>query len=128
MNEHASPIDPAAFERIEQLESMGARGVIVRVLSAYLSESPALAARIGAAGRDGDPADLFHAAHALKSSSANVGAMTLSHLCQEAETLGRSGTASDAGGVTAILAEFARVQEVLQARLVREQAGARKTK
>jgi HPt (histidine-containing phosphotransfer) domain-containing protein len=54
-------------------------------------------------------------AHALKSSSANVGARRLSSLCKEMETVARTGLAEKAAGLMAAVdAEFARVQEALR--------------
>jgi HPt (histidine-containing phosphotransfer) domain-containing protein len=47
--------------------------------------------RLQAAIEAGDCTTQCHAAHALKSSSANVGAQTLSRSCRELETNARNG-------------------------------------
>ena len=115
------PIDSAAFATIENLEALGATGVVQRVLSAYLSEAPPLLERLEAALREVSADELSRAAHSLKSSSSNVGALVLSSLCQQAEALGRSGTCAGATAIVdSIRSEFGRVRETLEVRLASE--------
>ena len=73
-----------------------------------------LLARLREAIERADATGVREAAHALKSSSANVGAIRLSSLFKELEALGRSGSVEGAPeSVGAIDAEFARVKEAL---------------
>ena len=61
-----------------------------------------------------DAETLGKTAHRLKSASANLGAMTLSAICRELETAGRSGQIDDAERlVAAIRSEHRRVSDAL---------------
>jgi HPt (histidine-containing phosphotransfer) domain-containing protein len=61
------------------------------------------------------PEALFNAAHALKSSSATLGAGSLATLCQELETMGKAGDLEDAPRKAGQLeAEYERVKAELQ--------------
>ncbi len=67
---------------------------------------------------NGDAALLHHASHALKSASANVGAVILSLHCKELEAMAQCGVVSDAASiVTAILEDYRAVEIALSARL-----------
>lgn len=64
---------------------------------------------------DGDAALLANAAHALKSSSFNVGANAFASLCQEVEQLGREGRMRRLlGRVDALQLEWRRVEAALR--------------
>ncbi len=69
-----------------------------------------------------DPNAVKAAAHTLKSSSAQVGAVRLSALCKELEALGRSGSL---GGAAELAEEIAGELESTCERLVAEAFGAR---
>ena len=88
----AASLDPAALESLAGLEQAGNPDLVARVVEAYLSSSSKLAAEVRAGAAAGDPKRMAAAAHTLKSSSAQVGAMKLSMLCKEIEALGRSGS------------------------------------
>jgi HPt (histidine-containing phosphotransfer) domain-containing protein len=61
-----------------------------------------------------DATALAHAAHTLKSSSANVGALGMAELCQELQVLGRAGSIVAAPPLVEQLAcEFERVRQAL---------------
>jgi HPt (histidine-containing phosphotransfer) domain-containing protein len=60
-----------------------------------------------------DVARVHHASHALKSVSANVGAVTLSSHCRELEAIARSGTVCDAATIVGVIIEDYRVAEML---------------
>jgi HPt (histidine-containing phosphotransfer) domain-containing protein len=65
----------------------------------------------GATNRD---ATLLHqASHALKSASANVGAITLSSRCKELEAMAQSGVVSDAALMVRTILEDYRTAETL---------------
>ena len=68
----------------------------------------------------GDAALLYRASHALKSASANLGAIALSAHCQELEALSKSGTVTDAARlVKAIREDYRTVEARLSDRLPR---------
>ncbi len=83
----------------ELLDVMGDTfGDLVRV---YLEDAPRLVASLEAASISGDAAAFGMAAHSLKSSSANLGAMGLSELAREAEAQARTGRVTDPAGQAA---------------------------
>jgi HPt (histidine-containing phosphotransfer) domain-containing protein len=112
------PIDAETLGRLEELEAMGARGLVSRVLTAYLQEAPVLMERIEQAVESGDPKAMLQAAHALRSSSTNVGALALAERCGAAEATGRSGELGGAASpAPSLRAEFEAVRRALAARL-----------
>ncbi len=84
-------IDASAFEKIMRLSPQGANELVRQVVAAYLKGANREWARFDRALAEGDVAQLAGAAHALKSSSLNVGASRLSGLCGEIEQQGRAG-------------------------------------
>ncbi len=94
-------IDAQALDTIRQLRP----GLLLRVLNAWLAESPGLYQDMVQAAGQGDGAALFRAAHTLKNSSANVGARHLSQLCAELEQRGRHGQLDE---IDVAMAELAR--------------------
>lgn len=62
----------------------------------------------------GDAAAMQRAAHSLKSTSANLGAMMLAQMCKELETMGRAGTTDNAILLLPVLEdEYDRVCEAI---------------
>ena len=59
----------------------------------------------------GDAALLYRASHALKSASANLGAVVLSIHCKELEALSKSGTVMDAARLVNAIREDYRIVE-----------------
>ncbi|MBK7673875.1 MAG: response regulator [Candidatus Accumulibacter sp.] len=113
------PINPRALDAIRHLPGPNGALLVQKVIGAYLADTPARFAQLRAATDAGDADALRKAAHALKSSSANVGADPLAALYKELETLGRQGTVDGAGTLLAAAeAELARVLTVLAATLV----------
>jgi CheY-like chemotaxis protein/HPt (histidine-containing phosphotransfer) domain-containing protein len=89
-------IDPKALDQIRQLDQDGSAGILERVLQIYLDESSDLFSKIRDAINKNDAQGLRAAAHSLKSSSAQVGAMELSEFCKEMESIGRRESVSGA--------------------------------
>jgi HPt (histidine-containing phosphotransfer) domain-containing protein len=107
-------LDPSALAVIRALPGGDGEALIDRVIGAYLDHSPSLLRSLRAALDQGIAEDLGRTAHALKSSSVNVGAHRLSGLARELEGQARDGTTSGAPAlVAAIGAEHARVCEAL---------------
>jgi HPt (histidine-containing phosphotransfer) domain-containing protein len=108
-----APIDTPTIDRL--LESVGADEAFLDELTeAYLADAPVHLAAIRGALDAGSAEDLVRPAHTLKSSSATVGALTLSGYARELELDARSG--SVAGGeerLSAAEAEFRRVAKAL---------------
>lgn len=89
-----------------------------KIIAVYLEDAPRLIAQLEHATVDGNPIALRIAAHTLKSSSANVGAMTLSEAARDLEEGARAGTMKNPEVLVArIVTEFAQVRSALQSKL-----------
>jgi len=89
-----------------------------RIITVFLEDTPQLLAQLEQAALAPDFAALREAAHSLKSSSANLGAMALSAAAKRIELGARMQTLDRPAVAVAILAdEFARARNALQAKL-----------
>lgn len=89
---------------------------LIELIDVYLDDTPARLTQLQRALDNGDAETLSREAHTLKSSSANVGAMTLSAMAQRIEHAGRAGKAESlVAEVRHILTIFAQVKATLQA-------------
>ncbi len=89
-----------------------------KIIAVYLEDAPRLIAQLERAAVSGDPIALRVAAHTLKSSSANVGASTLSEAARDLEEGARDGTMKKPEVMVArIVTEFAQVRSALQSKL-----------
>ena len=102
-------------EVLEELaEVLG--GDLSPLIDTYLADAPNLITRLEAAAAEPDYTQLYQAAHALKSSSANLGAMTLSAAARRIELGARAGQLDRPAVAVAMLAdEFDRVRAALRA-------------
>ena len=87
----ALAIDPRAFDKIRALSPAGGDHLVCQVVDAYLKAAGREWARFDQGLAKGDAQQLASAAHALKSSSFNVGAGRFAGLCSEIEQIGRDG-------------------------------------
>ncbi len=85
-------IDRYILQSIRQMAGANADEFVTKIINNYFEVAPQLLSEIDAAIDTADANKLFQAAHALRSSSANLGAAKLSGICQELESIGRSGT------------------------------------
>jgi two-component system, sensor histidine kinase and response regulator len=113
------PIDKTVLDGIRQLEGAGNHGFFERIISLYLSGAPGLLEGVLSAAEKGDMESLLRAAHTLKSSSANVGAIGLSDLCRKIEGKVRAGEPVAAGDplLPKLEGEFRLAKEALGALL-----------
>jgi HPt (histidine-containing phosphotransfer) domain-containing protein len=83
----ASPelLDPKTIARIRTLSATGTPDLIRRLNDIYESSSSTLLESLRASSRVSNAAAVRKAAHSLKSSSANVGALALAATCGELE-------------------------------------------
>jgi HPt (histidine-containing phosphotransfer) domain-containing protein len=89
--------------------------ILRQIIEHYREDAPQRLQDIRDAVAAGDAQSLRQSAHSLRSSSANLGAMNLSHLCKELEMIGRAGTTT--GGpewLAQVEAEYAKVKVALQ--------------
>ncbi|MRW94522.1 response regulator [Duganella sp. FT80W] len=94
-----------ALDNIRALNPANGDALLERVLHAFLNDTPGQLHTIRLAIASDNPGQLRKAAHSLKSSSANVGALALAQRCKEMEQLGRNQTTA---GAAPLLAEMER--------------------
>ena len=104
-------LNPASLDQLRALDPLGGTAFVTRVLSTFQRSLASHGAGLEQAGRCGDLQALSHAAHALKSASASIGAMTLSARCAALEEAVRTARADALPGlVQAFRAEAGRVR------------------
>ena len=86
-------LDAKALRNLCLLDPNGSTGLLRRVLNTYLSSLARLLGQLDIAEARGDAASIRLVMHTLKSSSASIGALTLSQLCGAAETAVREARA-----------------------------------
>jgi CheY-like chemotaxis protein len=107
-------LDHAVLRQL-QVELGGAEG-LREVIATFLDGTPRFLDALRDASARNDASGMLQAAHALKSSSAMLGAMALSTLCVELERVSRAGTVVDAvARVAAIEALYHAVTLALEA-------------
>lgn len=104
-------------EVVEDLrEVMGVE--FLSLIRVFLEDTPRTLERLQAAADSGDTASLVAAAHSLKSTSANLGALDMSELARQIEHGGRAATLAQPQLLVArLVAEFLRVESALRALL-----------
>jgi CheY-like chemotaxis protein len=111
-------IDPGALDELSQIQQGGSGDLVVRVVLAYLESAVKLIAELQSAVESSDADSVRTSAHALKSSSANVGALNLADLCQQMEDKGREENLSDTDVLQRrIQQEYERAVAALQLRI-----------
>ena len=92
------PIDAAAFANLLEMTG-GDLEFVDDLVDTYLEEGVSLIERMrtAVAAGDGGTDELLRAAHSLKSSSLNVGALALGEQCRSLEAEARGGPVADAG-------------------------------
>ena len=84
-----SSIDQNVLDGLAQLPQSGSGNLVHRVIQAYLESSAELMTRLGEEIESTNADGIRAHAHALKSSSANVGALNFSGLCKVLEAAGK---------------------------------------
>lgn len=79
-------LETAALARLGELDPGGASRLIERVLEAFRVSVARLRPQFNAARAGGDLSTIRLVAHTLKSSTASIGALQVSHLCAQIET------------------------------------------
>ena len=110
-------LDHHALEALRSLERNGAPGVVARVIELYLRDAPVQLDHMADALAKRDAAALRMAAHSLKSSSVNLGAMRLADGCKAVELSAR---ASKLDGLRSMLTELATEFQTVRRALDRE--------
>ncbi len=113
-----APLDPGALEKLRTLLPTGADALIRQVMSAYLKAAEREKGRLEQGLAEGDARLIASAAHALKSSSFNVGANGLAGACSEIEACGRDGQMNEILiRIDALRSEMARVEAAIRQQL-----------
>ena len=87
----SSVLDRTALEGLRALETTDNPGLLGRIIDAYLGDTPKLLEKMKHAIAAEDISEVAKAAHTLKSSSANVGAVELAERCRQLEASAKSG-------------------------------------
>ncbi len=119
---HSSLLDRKVLDDLRKLSVGSQVNYLDKVISLYERDSPRLVKAIHEAIARNEAQALFFAAHSLKSSSALLGAISLSSLCLKLETMGRNDAMHDAASLLQVLNE--EFEGVLRA-LEREKSGNR---
>jgi CheY-like chemotaxis protein len=113
-------LDPTVLAELRQFQGEGELDIVQELAVAFQSETPPLLETLRQAVAEGQPEQLRRAAHNLKGSSHNLGALTMAALSAELETLGKSGTVAGAAGlVTRLEQEYQRVCRALATEIAR---------
>ena len=92
-----------ALDELRKLQSAGQPDVVERLLEVYLDSADQLVEEMQAGTKSGDAAQLQRAAHTLKSSSANIGALHLARCCRDLEGSARDGCGTHFAAQTAAI-------------------------
>ena len=95
----------------------GDEAALAELIESFLGEGPKLCSSLAAAAEAGDTDALQRAAHTMKSSARDFGAIDLAIWCQELEALGKAGDLTAVGDrVTAIETQYRQVEQALRHR------------
>ena len=83
-------VDWSVLDSLRVLQKPGKPDLCKMLMTVYLDSSPALMDSLMAAAAAADGQALRQAAHALKSSSVSIGAVTFGKTCSELEQCGRT--------------------------------------
>ncbi len=123
----ATPAEPPApvldASVLDELRSI-LGGEVDRLIEVFLDDTPTIIAALETAAAGPDMEGLRNAAHTLKSSSANLGAMSLSNAAKRVELGARMGTLERPAVAVAMIAnEFARARAALRASMSQASTG-----
>jgi two-component system, sensor histidine kinase and response regulator len=82
-------LDEQALDKLRELDPKGQNGLLDRVFKAFDSSAVRLMGQLAEARLTNDLHAIRHVTHTLKSSSASIGAMKLSRLCADIESMVR---------------------------------------
>ncbi len=111
-----SVLDNSALDRLRELDPSGQNKLMQRVIAAFETSVARMLPQVRQASQNNDRDGMRHVAHTLKSSSASIGALRLSKMCGELETIIRTQQEDDtAPHVVSICAEVDVVLQALRA-------------
>ena len=108
-------LDPQVLNSLREFAGAKAQTIISQIIEQYLEDSPEKLQAIEAAATEQDAKALRKAAHSLRSSSANLGAINVAELCKTVENIARSGTTEGTSQtIKQLKTEYARLEVALQ--------------
>ncbi len=108
-------LNAEAIRRLRELDPTGESHLLTRVLQAFETSLNRLLPQLEQARNTADAAGVRLVAHTLKSSSATIGALSLSKLCAEVEVMAHeSRLDAAASGIEQILSQAQAVREALR--------------
>lgn len=111
-------LDSEAIKQLRDLKKSTGRNILSKVADHFRKQSPEDVRNLRGALEVQDAKTLQFIAHGLKSSSANLGAVELSHQCRKLEEVARNGQLEEADNlVAAIESNLADVMEALDSEL-----------
>ena len=115
------PIDQTFFDNYPSLQKTEMQALLSELTDLYLKDSKPLLQRLGRAIEDGDTDAMKKAAHSLKSSSGNIGALKLADLCQKIEEEVHKKSFENVGNTfSRIQLEYKRVQKELSEKRLKD--------
>lgn len=112
----SSVIDSSRLDQLRAMLGEPASDIIHDLIHTYLQEAPRLLASLQTALEEHDTDTFVRSAHSLKSSSAQIGAVSLSSICKDIERMGNMGVLQDAAShIIKAQEEYARVHIALEA-------------
>ncbi len=107
---------------LDKIKSLGPNGpkMLSAVISIYLNDSQVLIERLSESLNAGDAIEMAQAVHALKSSSANLGATSLAEMCRQVENIARNNSVQGCDSLIArIRLEYDKAKEALMGEIQR---------
>jgi signal transduction histidine kinase/DNA-binding response OmpR family regulator len=105
------PIDEQVLASLGRLQREGRPDIVQQLIELFFKGAADLLMDLDNGATTGDAALLYRASHALKSASANLGAIVLSTHCRELEVLSKSGMVADATRLVKVIREDYRTVE-----------------
>ena len=114
VQEQRPALDKEALATLKDLGGDEDPEFLVSIVEQFIQDTRGYVESIRGAAASGDASVLERSAHTLKSSSASVGALVMSELCQTLQEMGRKGTV-DGSEILAerLQGEFDRVRQAL---------------
>jgi two-component system, sensor histidine kinase and response regulator len=114
----AELFDLGVLDSLRRMQKDGRADVVQQVIHLFFKAASDLLTDLQEGVANNDAARLHNASHALKSASANVGAVTLSSHCGDLEAMARSGAVAGADVIVReIIEDYRAAEVVLSARL-----------
>ena len=108
-------LDQTAWNELLEIVSDGDNELLIELIDSYLEDAPELIKSIQEGIAKSEASLLQRAAHTLKSSSASLGAATLSEFCKQLELMGSNGEITQAKlMVNDLLLEYQRTEKALR--------------